>query len=29
MTFVGPADQGERADVIAYLAAARHGRAEE
>jgi cytochrome c len=29
MTFVGLADQDERADVIAYLAAARRGRAGE
>ena len=29
MTFVGLADQGERADVMAYLAAARPGRAGE
>lgn len=29
MTFVGLPDQGDRADVIAYLAAARKGRVEE
>jgi cytochrome c2 len=29
MTFVGLPEPGERADVIAYLAAARDGRAEE